>query len=335
MPELRRDMVRGNWVVIATERSVRPGDLPVPSHTAPGGNLKTDKLCPFCGGNESMTPSEIAVVRPEGTEKDGPGWIVRAFPNKFPAFRSEASTEHIATGVYTHQGNYGAHEVIVETPLHNLEFYQHSSENLTALFKVLGERYRVLSSNERIKYIQIYKNHGLFAGASLSHSHTQIAALPYVPDQAEGLEAYQKETGHCLYCDIVRQDLEERGRLVLETSEFVVLCPYASRFPYETWIVPRKHCEDFGQISPEQIQELADISRRVVAGLIKLVPDLSYNLIVNTSPINDPARAGRHWLVEIWPRLIVNSGVEIASGCYINPVAPEWAAESLAGALPD
>ncbi|MGE5416042.1 MAG: galactose-1-phosphate uridylyltransferase [Acidobacteriota bacterium] len=329
MPELRRDIVRDSWVVIATERTVKPMDLPVPSTNAHSKNAGT--FCPFCEGNEETTPSELAAFRSSDSTSNGPGWQVRAIPNKYSAFnpRSEISENH--NGIYTCRGGYGNHEVIIETPNHDEQFHQHSIETISLIYRMLRQRYSSLKSNPNIKHIQIYKNSGLFAGASLAHSHTQIIAVPYLPAESEGARHYGTETGRCVFCDMIDQEKSEKTRQVLESDSFIVICPYASRFTFETWIMPKSHQEDFDSITDNQILELAAILKKVTGAVVALLQNPSYNIVVNSAPVNTPQEPGYHWRIEIWPRLIVQAGVEIATGTFMNPVSPEWAAETIRG----
>lgn len=326
MAEIRKDLLRDNWVVIATQRAIRPTDLPVPSQ---GRAEKVQGFCPFCEGNEGFTPPEIMVNRKPGTEENAPGWTIRTIPNKYTAFSllTEFATE--SKGVYSYMTGFGAHEVVIETPEHDVELHQQPAEKIAEVIEMLKRRHLDLAQNEKIKYIQTYKNKGLFAGASLGHSHMQIVALPYVPDELKGLRAYKQTTGNCLICDILKQDTQDPARLVLESENFVVICPYASRFAYETWIVPKKHARNFGDVPAEHIPELAGIMRKVLVSMVDILNDPSYNLVINTSPVNVEDVTETHWFIEIFPRLIVQAGLEIATGYYMNLISPEWAAETL------
>lgn len=332
MSEVRKDMVRDKWVVIATNRAVKPSNLPVPAQGGPASKA-THGFCPFCEGNESVTPPELGAVRNPGSEINGPGWQIRAVPNKFSGFSiSEPFTREISE-IFTFVSGFGAHEVVIETPEHDLDLHEQPVDKIASVFGMLKERYLVLTNDQRLKYIQIYKNRGLFAGASLSHSHTQIVALPYVPPEFSGAKHYARDKGRCLFCDIINEEMAKKERLVKESNNFVIICPYASRFTYETWIIPKRHTENFGEITRAEINEVSGLVKQTLQGMVELLNDPSYNLVINTAPINVEHEPGYHWFIEIFPRLIVQAGVEIATGFYMNPISPEWAAEVLRGQL--
>lgn len=328
MPELRKDPVRNNWVVIATDRALRPNDFPINKQGM--HNAAINGFCPFCEGNEESTPPEIAAVRKPGTEPNQPGWLVRTIPNKFSAFQLEGELAAGHCGIYDSYNGLGRHEVVVETPEHNVDFHQYSPERIELVLNMLKNRYNELAQDERIKYIHIYKNRGLFGGASLAHSHSQVVGLPLVPGENHGIGEYFNRTGHCLLCDMIKQELEMGQRVVGETENFLLLCPYASRFSYETWIIPREHSAHFGSISSEKVQELALITKKFITAIIEGLDNPSYNLMINTTPVNMAIdEKGFHWYIEIAPRFIVTAGLEIGTGYYVNPVAPEISAALL------
>lgn len=185
------------------------------------------------------------------------------------------------------------------------------------------------------KRYRFYKNSGLFAGASLRHSHTQIIALPFIPEQLKGIKNYYQENNQCLLCDILKQEQRYQQRIVYETEHFLVLCPFASRFTFETLIIPKRHQARFDSINSHEIEDLARVSKKIVQALADLLQNPSYNLVINTAPVNVDKDLGYHWFIEIYPRLIVQAGVEIATGMYMNPVSPEWAADSLREKIAD
>jgi UDPglucose--hexose-1-phosphate uridylyltransferase len=323
MPELRRDMVRDNWVVIATDRALKPNDFPINKQGMQ--NAEFNGFCPFCEGNESFTPEEIAAFRPNGSQANSPGWQVRTVPNKFSAFQLEGVLEKQNAGMYSSYNGLGKHEVVVETPEHGVDLHQYSLERIEMIFKMLRDRYNELSKDERIKYIHMYKNRGLFAGASLGHSHSQIVGLPLVPNENGGITKHFEQTGHCLLCDILEQEIQDQQRVIFETDTYLLVCPYASRFSYETWIVPKKHIAHFGEIDNQQISELASILKHFINAMLECLHDPSYNMVIVSSPVNEKSPAGAyHWYIEISPRLIVTAGLEIGTGYYVNPAAPEF-----------
>ena len=331
MHEIRKDIIRDNWVITATEFVLKPRDFPVKrtageeSITEPGYNPH----CPFCEGNEGVTTDEILAVRQEGSEPNKPGWIVRAILNKFSALEMSGDLDMKKQGFFEHGNGFGQHEVLIETPLHGEEFHQLTIERIEKIYQVMQMRYNDLAGDQRIKYIQIYKNRGLFAGASLEHSHSQIVAVPLVPENKQGMVRYYQEHNRCLICDMISEEKKKQERLVYEGEHFIIICPYASRFPYESWIIPKRHTRHFGDINEDEIKEVALLTKKCVAAVIEGLHNPSYNMVINTAPVNVPHQEGYHWHLEINPRLIVNAGVEIATGYFINPAAPELSAAAL------
>lgn len=326
MSELRKDLVRNSWVIIATDQALGVEEFPMRKHrvSVPGHN----HICPFCEGNEGMTTLELAAYRREGSPANGPGWTVRAIPNKYSPFRLQGDFVFEQYGIYHSNKGLGQHEVIVETPRHGVEFHQLSLAQLEAVLTMFQERYQFLSADRRIKYIQIYKNRGLFAGASIEHSHSQILALPMIPPHIEEIGAYYQNHGRCVLCDILEQEIAFQNRVIYSSASFVLLCPYASRYPYEVWLIPRLHKEHFSYINKSNIKAMAGIVKGILNAMLMLLDDPSYNLILNSAPLHT-TKDGFHWYLEIYPRLMIPNGMEITCGYCINPVSPQLAAESL------
>ncbi len=328
MPELRKDPVTRRWVIIATERAARPTDFP-------RGEVETNasEACPFCEGREGRTPPEIAAIRRPGTAPNAPGWQVRVVPNKYPALRIEGSTAVTLDGVFELMGGVGAHEVIIETPHHTDHPARMAPERLAPVLWMYRERYRDLDRDERFKYLLLFRNHGRSAGASLSHPHSQLIALPIVPKRAmeelEGAQQYFAREGRCLYCDIVRQEEAQRTRLVWQNDDFVAFAPYASWCPFELWVLPRAHTASFGELGDGQIPRLAEMLHQVLGRLHTCLGNPPYNYIIHTAPYEGKAGHFYHWHIEVIPRLSQVAGFEWGSGFYINTVPPEDAARYL------
>jgi UDPglucose--hexose-1-phosphate uridylyltransferase len=330
MPELRKDPIVGRWVIIATERTKRPLDFGAARPEPRRG------LCPFCPGQESMTPPELFAVRPPdgpGARPNAPGWKLRAFPNKFPALRVEGDLDKSGDGIYDRMNGVGAHEVIVETPDHNRRLCDLPEADIAQLFFAYRERMIDLERDRRMKYVMIFKNHGKAAGASLDHPHTQLIALPVVPrvvsEEMKGARKYHRLKERCVFCDIARQELKERERLVYENKEFVVIEPYAPKFPFETWVMPRSHRPRFESCSQEDFMHLANACKVALQKLNVALDDPPYNFILHTTPFHDGEPPHYHWHLEIMPTLIQVAGFEWGSGFYINPTPPEEAAKHL------
>lgn len=327
MPELRKDPVTGRWVIISTERAKRPHDFAKEPSGRKGG------LCPLCPGNEKMTPPEVFSFRDEGTGADEPGWSIRVVPNKFPALRIEGELGKAADGVYDRMNGVGAHEVLIETDDHEKDIVHYDLEDASNLIITYKNRVNDLKRDKRFKYALIFKNHGQEAGASLEHSHSQLIALPVVPkrvaEEMSGGKNYYGFRDRCVYCDMVDQELADRERIVDENSEFVSFAPYAPRFPFETWILPREHRSVFEAISDEEATSFAEILLRTMSRLHSSLSDPPFNYVIHSSPFDSGEVEHYHWHLEIIPKLTKVAGFEWGSGFYINPTPPEEAAQFL------
>ncbi len=337
MPELRHDPIQKRWVIIASERGSRPDDFPGQAEQPNGG------FCPFCEGNEGRTPHEITAIRPNGSSPDQPGWQVRVVPNKFPALRIEGGLDRKGIGIHDKMNGVGAHEVIIETPTHDLSLGDAPIEHIQRVIWMYRERLVDLLKDPRFKYILIFKNYGAAAGASLAHPHTQIIATPVTPLTLSGelnsAKEHYMEKERCLFCDLIQQEVESKDRIVVSTDDFVALTPFASRFPFEIFLAPRNHLHSFADISDQMIYSLATVLKEVLLRYKKCLNDPPYNFLIHTIP-NVKAKPRRtsywdtiemdfHWHIELMPRLTRVAGFEWGTGFYINPTAPEDAARFL------
>ncbi|MBI3321261.1 MAG: galactose-1-phosphate uridylyltransferase [Candidatus Omnitrophica bacterium] len=327
MSELRRDPIIGRWNIIEAEGPAGPEAFEVESHALGGGK------CPFCYGNEAMTPPEIYVVRPPGSAPNGPGWRLRVVSNKFPALKIEGDLNRRGMGVFDLCNGIGAHEVIIETPDHQRQMADLSQEELVEVVKAYQARSLDLRGDRRLKYTLIFKNFGLSAGASLEHTHSQLIALPIVPkrvyEELKGSERCFEFRDRCPYCDMLRQELQEDERIVCDNRSFVAICPFMSSFPFEVWILPKEHRADFAQIPPEAIADFARILKETLLRVRTTLSDPSYNFIIHTAPIEPYEREEYHWHLELIPKLTKIAGFEWGTGFYINPTSPELAAKVL------
>jgi len=326
LPEWRKDPVVDRWVVISTERNKRPSDFVC-------SEQDRKDSCPLCVGHEQETPPEIMSFRIDRTPKDAPGWWIRVVPNKFAAVKIEKKPEVFRRGIYEAMEGLGAHEVVIETPEHSDSLYTQSDRQIEEILWAWRERSLDLRKDKRLKYIQIFKNYGSTAGASLEHGHSQIIATPRVPleirAELEGFNRYAQATGRCVFCDMVAQERSGRERLVAEEKGFLALAPFASRFPFELWVVPAGHEFDFANIREIQLKELARVLRVCLRKLSLVLCDPPYNIVLHTSPVNDSDAGKYHWHLEILPRLTIIAGFELGTGYYINPTPPELAAQYL------
>ena len=327
MPEKRKDPVTGRWVIISTERGKRPSDLRVQKTSPKGG------FCPFCPGNEDKTPPEIMAFRPEGSERNRGGWRLRVVPNKFPALRVEGELNREGVGLYDKMNGIGAHEVIIETPNHEETLSRLSPQHFEDVLWAYRDRMLDLKKDIRLRYAMIFKNHGEAAGATLEHPHSQLIALPIVPhlvaEEMAGARDYYNRKERCLFCDIVRQEIQQGERIILENSEFIVISPFASFSPFESWILPKRHAAFYEDSQVYEIESLGRIFSEALRRLEKILDFPPYNFTLHTAPFNEKSLEYYHWHFEIIPKLTKFAGFEWGSGFFINPTLPEEAAKFL------
>ncbi|HDM90058.1 MAG TPA: DUF4931 domain-containing protein [candidate division WOR-3 bacterium] len=291
MHEIRAEPIENSWILLCENRSKRP--------------LGTDDRCPFCPGREAMTPPEIFAIR-EGPP-DGPGWRIRVIPNKYPA----VDLPDLKT----------PHEIVIETPDHNADIPDYTAEHLRDLLLVFRDRLREMCSKKDVKYVQLFRNKGARAGASIFHPHTQILALPFVPRRIKSELEFIREEG---------LDFERDGgtRTVAECGNFIAFAPYFSRFPYEIWVAPRVKRPDFSKTGEGELLHLALLLKKSVTALKHILGEIPYNLILHTLKDRD-----FHWHFEILPRYEGLAGFEVATGVYMNSKSPERAASDLRAAI--
>jgi UDPglucose--hexose-1-phosphate uridylyltransferase len=330
MAELRRDPVVGRWVIVDTDHPNKPEDFEYEQNIPAGG------LCPFCYGNEFMTPPEISCFRDPGTAANTPGWQVRVVANKFPALQIEGELDRRGLGIYDMSNGIGAHEVLIESPYHNKDIPELLVQEIESYLLMCGARCADLKKDKRFKYIMIFRNYGAPAGASLEHPHTQLIALPMAPKNAleeiRGARDYYNYRERCIFCDIIRQEIIDKARIVLENKYFISFCPFVSRFPFEIMIMPKQHSGYFSHISGDEVAALAQILKETLAKLKKVFVNLSYNYIIHSAPINGESDVEYyHWHMEIMPKLTQVAGFEWGTGFYLDQTSPELAAQYLKG----
>ncbi len=331
MPELRRDPIVGRWVIIASERGGKPNDFAsvTPPHTG--------EPCPFCPGNEQETPPELLAYGRRGTPPNAPGWTTRVVPNKYPALQIEGPLARRGEGVYDRMNGIGAHEVFIDSDDHDSELSEWTLGHITQVLWAYRERIEDLKRDNRFRYITVFKNHGEPAGASLAHPHTQLIATPVIPtlvtEELTGMARHYDLKERCILCDILEQELEGGRRLVAVNDQFLSYVPFAPRFPFETWIVPREHESGFEHTHPSNIEPLAAILKETLARMRAALNAPPYNFVIHTAPCKDPYLEHFHWHIEIMPKLTKVAGFEWGTGFYINPTPPEEAAQMLRDAL--
>ena len=291
----------------------------------------------MCPGNENFTPPEVFAFRPAGFEKDGPGWQVRVVPNKFPALVIEGELAKEGIGLYDRMNGIGAHEVIVESPNHDENFADLPVETMALVFKAYKERILDLEKDPRFQYVMVFKNHGSAAGASLEHSHSQLIALPILPrmivSELEGAESHYRYKERCIFCDIIRQEIQQQERVVCQNDKFITITPFAPRTPFEMWILPKKHNPAFYCQDDHDFYALAEIFGESLRRLNSCIENVPYNFVLHTEPLRSRGVEYYHWHFEIVPKLTSIAGFEWGSGFYINPLPPEEAAAYLRSSL--
>lgn len=333
MSELRWDPLKLHWVIIATERGRRPRDFQVEPNEAEMTS------CPFCYGNEDKTPAEIFAIRPSGPA-NAPNWKVRVIPNKYPVLRIEGEIKSKGYGLYDVMTGIGAHEVIIETPQHEKGLADLSVVEVTDVLVAYRARFLDLRRDSRFRYMVLFKNHGVRAGATLAHSHSQLIAVPLTPPVAATelkiCRDFYANKERCIFCDLIDFELTCGDRVVKEFPNFVSVTPYASCFPFELRLYPKKHSHDFAMMDDGQLAELAAAMKDMLLRLKTVLKDPPYNFILHSAPpqqqrLGKPEYWGSleydyHWHIELVPRLTQIAGFEWGTGFYINPTSPEDAA---------
>jgi UDPglucose--hexose-1-phosphate uridylyltransferase len=326
MTELRQDPFTKDWVIIATERARRPHQL---FHVAPRPPEEGPRAdCPFCPGNEAMTPAALYEPRDNGT------WTVRVFPNKYPALRVEDSPERsFDDGRFIRMGGLGMHEVVVESPHHYHSIDTLPEAQTCEIINALLARFHDLKRDSRIKTLILFKNSGSVAGATIEHPHWQLIGVPVVPPEIRRKYAVASlhfdEMGQNLYRSVIESELRSAERLVLESDHFVALQPYAARVPFETWIFPKAMQTSFGQLHGLAVNDFARVLKRVLAGVVRALGHANYNFVIHTAPFEDEHKSYFVWHLAILPRHSIPAGFELGTGIYINVTRPEETARYL------
>ena len=334
MSELRRDVVTGRWVAITSAKGKNAEQFKCEFPYE-----KTPEDCPFCEGNESLAPNEIMAIRHEGTHPNGPGWRVRAIPNQFPALRIEQELIKRGSGIYDHISGFGAHEIIIDSPDHQKLVKDLTDEEMYQVTAVLQARVEDLYRDERIRSVMICKNEGLDAGARFTHPHHQIFATPIIPqslrEHLKGAENYFISKERCVYCDILFEEKSFGERVFFENDHFLGFCPYASRYPFEIWLMPKCHDANFFG-SQQQSYSFAQAVRHTLTRLSLALGNPQFNYMIYTAP-NPNKRRGSwmtlsedfHWHMEIIPVLNKTQSFDRCTGFHLNPTPPEEAAKFL------
>lgn len=331
MPQYRKDIILDEWVIIATERAKRPENFREE-------RIKLDSaiydICPFDAGNESMTPPEILKIDSSGkvsNSPDGP-WLVRVVPNKFPALVHNAEPVSYKYGPYMNMDGFGIHEVVIHTPEHITNISSLEASRISIILDVYAKRIRDIKKNARIESVIIMLNQGKEAGASIEHTHSQIFGLPLIPAVLEkeiyGTAKYFKQNRRCAMCEMIEFELSQDRRVVYKNSNFIVIQPYASRNPFETWIVPLWHDPNFENIEETKIADFADCFKRVADFFHTELNEPPFNYYIHTGPLHlEDFNVNYHWNFKFIPKLSIKAGFEIATGIDICITTPEYTAD--------
>jgi len=325
MSELRQNMATKEWYVIATERAKRPHDF------LTGREKRTKppylESCPFCPGNEHMTPPEtFRIAR-------GDSWQVRVVPNKFSAFSSKGTPERRSDGIYRTMTGVGIHEVIIESPRHDLGIALMPEEDVIDVMRAYRARYISAIEDPRVELVIIFKNHGPGAGTSLEHPHSQLIAIPLVPThimyRTEEARRFYNDNGACVFCKMIEEEKRSDKRIVMENDHFIVFTPYASGAPFEMWILPKRHQACFAFINDDELVWLARTLKDVLSRLYYGLGDPDFNYVIRTTPKDERNAKGFHWYIKLMPKLVQVAGFELGTGMYVNVTLPEKNAEFL------
>ncbi len=324
MTELRREPITRMWVVVTTDHPKGPSDY---LHFKPPYQLQKEKgPCPFCPGNEGMTPKEVFSLNQEGS-----GWSVRVVPNKFPFFHIEGNFDRRPEGMYDLMEAIGAHEIVVEASEHQQHLALMEPHQVKKILLAYRERLIDLEKDQRFQQFLILKN---YPGVFNRHPHSHIMAMPVIPrridEEIGGVLDYYQRKERCIFCDILKEEMALKKRVILETVHFLVFSPFASRFPFETWIIPKAHRPDFHRIHEEEMEDLSGVIQSLFIRFYRLLSDPPYSLTFHTSPVqNRFHRSEYHWHIETRLRIGLREGFEWGTGFFVNPTPPENAAAYL------
>lgn len=335
MTEIRRDPITGRRVIVVPGRAARPNEHTVapPTHSASAD-------CPFCEGNESRTPGEVAVVGAAGRQPNERGWYVRAIPNRFPTVAAEAPEPGpgAAPEGFERERGFGYHEVIIESPTHSPLLPFLPTEQVLRVLQVSRDRVRSVSQRENVGSVTLFENAGPDSGGSLWHPHSQLVATsgisPALREELDGAERYCGRTGSpCAFEHVGRAEVRDGSRVLFDSGEFVAFAPFASGFSFEVRLLPTRHAPSFADATEAELADLAEQLPRLLRALLTVAPGASYNFVVRSPVGSSPAIDRYHWHLDLYPRLVRPDGFDLGSGFHVNPVSPEGAAEALRAEL--
>lgn len=326
MSEIRHNRLTGEWVIIAPERAKRGGNL---ASAAPVTAIPPyDAGCPFCPGNEAAAAGE------EYREDDADGrWSIRAVVNKFSVLAPTGPVASVGCAGREDEtvNGVGLHEVLIETPQHDLTPARFPAAHVERVLRAYRHRFRAFYADPRIRHVIVFKNHGADAGASQQHAHSQIVGLPIMPgqvvDRIERAQRFLARNGYCLACSLIEE--EPGNRVIAENDEFIAFIPYAALSPFHLWIFPKVHAASFSDLADEALPALAGMLHAILAKVDGLLGNPAFNLIVRSLGPEEKHAAHFHWYISIVPRVNKSAGFELGTGMYVNPSSPEVCAQAL------
>lgn len=325
MSEFRFCKLKKEWTLFAPERLKRPNNLDNKKEPTP--KEITDERCPFDIGKEEFTPNEITRITQNGT------WQCRVVPNLYNALSVDTVPKSKRDTFFEKHSGFGAHEIVIETPIHDKQIWNYNFNDFVNYFTIIQKRVCELKNDTRLSYISVFKNQGSEAGASMSHSHSQIMALPFLPkkikDEIEHKKNYYKKHKRALLDDLVYEELSYGKNIIAQNLEFVLYCPYASGFPFEVKIVPKKKFSSLSEFNKTDISALSDILKEFFSKFYNALGEVSFNMIINNAPYeeyNENTKEYYRFNIEIKPRIYKHAGFELDSEITVNVVMPENAA---------
>jgi UDPglucose--hexose-1-phosphate uridylyltransferase len=333
MPEIRHNIITREWVIIATERAKRPEQF-AQANVRRGQLEKHVATCPLCPGNEAMTPPESFRM-----PKASGGWQVRVVPNKFSALDAKGELVRKVDGLKRTVSGAGIHEVIIETPEHDKTLALLSEDEFNQVITTYRQRYNAVTLDGRVAHVTLFKNHGERAGTSLEHPHSQLVGTPIIPpqvrDRMENALRFYDETGDCIFCATLADELVDEVRVVAQSNDFVAFIPYAALTPFHLWVFPLRHTATFLEATETEMADLARLLRKVLRKIYFSLDNPDFNLSIRTPPREASGLKYFHWYLSIIPRVTRVAGFEIGSGMFINVALPEASAEFLRHAPTD
>ena len=324
MSSLRKDPFGPAWVLISPERGLLPSDF---------GSVAVDPDAdpsPLAPGHEAGLPPEIQALRPSGSPVGGPDWRARVVAHPRSPFAARPF-EPTSAGLHVSAPAAGWQELVIEHPDPGARLETFAADHRLDVLRLYRDRLAHHAARPEVRHLQWGRNVGRAAGALYDHPHGQVLALPvpdrWVEEERAAMRAHQDATGRCLTCDVLRQELGERERLVSVSEGFVAFAPFAAKQPFEVWVAPRTHQSAFHETASNRLADLGELLRTVIQAWNAALERPPYHLVVHTVP--QPGAADYHWHVKLLPRLTVHSGYDWSLGAFVNPTPPEAAARFL------